>query len=198
MSRILLIRHGLTNDGHLKLHGRTPGVRLSAAGHDQARRLAEYLRPVHLEAVYSSPIERCVQTAQMLADGRGVSVRIDQDLQELDWGEWSGKKFCALARDPAWKEFHSARERSEPPQGESLAAVQNRVVKALRQIAEQHCGKVTVVTHADVIKAALFFAMGLSLNKIYHCEINAASVSEIEWTHGCCRVLSMNISVPVR
>src|SRR5881409_205841 len=103
MGLLLLIRHALTDSTGKRLSGRTPGLHLSEAGRGQAEQLAERLRPASLSAIYSSPLERCVETAERIAAGRSVSVQVVPALLEVDYGSWSGRPFGQLYRTALWK-----------------------------------------------------------------------------------------------
>ncbi len=191
---LLLIRHALTGQTGKRLYGRTPGVHLSARGRAQAERLAEHLAPVRLQALYSSPMERCVETAREIARGRRLRVRILRDLDEVDYGRWAGRSFKALAGTRLWRRLRWAPSSARFPDGETLREVQHRAVDALEGVAERHPrGAVALVTHGDVVRLALAHYAGIPIDLFQRLEVAAASVSAVALPgDGPPRILRMN------
>src|SRR5687767_2098663 len=105
----LLIRHGLHELGGDIIAGRTPGVHLSDAGRTQADGLCARLADVSIDAIYSSPMERTIETAQPLATRRGLTVEHSPELLEIDFGDWTGKSLHELRGSPGWREWNSFR-----------------------------------------------------------------------------------------
>jgi len=106
MPVLLLIRHGLTDVTGKRLTGWQPGFPLSEAGRRQAEELAGRLAPVPLTALYSSPLERCVETAAPLAAAKRLEVRTAEDLRDVDYGDWSGRPLAQVARTKLWRTLH--------------------------------------------------------------------------------------------
>jgi probable phosphomutase (TIGR03848 family) len=190
---LLLIRHGVTADTGKRLYGRSPGIHLSDAGRAQAERVAERLRPLPLEAIYSSPLDRCTETAGPIAAGRGLEVRPLPEMEEVDYGRWTGRTFASLSRTRLWRRVHRAPSGVRFPGGEALAEAQRRSVEALEQVAERHSRRpVAVVSHGDPIRLALAHFAGIHLDLFQRLEVHPGSVSAVALSDGVGRVLRVN------
>ena len=190
---LYLIRHAPHDHlGHI-LSGRTPGIPLSDDGRGQARRLAAALSARRFAGVWSSPVQRARETAQEIVAGRGLGVRIDAALDEIDFGAWTGKAFEALAADEEWGAWNTARGEAQTPAGESMTAVQARVTDFARTVALAHSGEaIALVSHCDVIRAALAGWLGLPLGNALNFDVDPASVSRVAIGDWGARVLSIN------
>jgi probable phosphomutase (TIGR03848 family) len=183
VTRFLLIRHGLNLFGGERIAGRTPGVNLSPDGSREAEQLVERLHGVPLEAIYSSPMERTLQTAQPLAAQRGLALQTWDDLIEIDYGDWTGAALADLRGRLRWTRWNSFRSGQRVPNGESMIGVQARIVSALIGLSERHGdASVAVVSHGDVIKAAIAHCLGSPLDLLLRIEISTASVSVVDFT----------------
>lgn len=163
------------------LTGRSPGVGLSDEGRRQAKTVGERLADLPVVAVYASPIERTTQTAEAVAAHHGLAVRSLPGVIEADYGEWTGGKLADLVKTDLWKTVQRAPSRARFPGGESLAAMQHRMVAALEAVVAEHCGEVVVVvSHADPIKAAIAHFTGLHLDLFQRIVVSPASVTVFE------------------
>ena len=193
MTTLLLIRHAAHDLLGHTLAGRMPGVRLSAAGSAQAERLARRLALAPLAAVYSSPLERAVGTAIPVARRHGLEVAVADGLGELDFGEWTGRGFAALDGLPRWRLFNTFRAGTRPPGGELMLEAQARVVTELERLHGEHPVEVVVVvTHGDLIKAAIAHYAGIHLDLFGRIEISPASVSIVAVSPHGPRILRLN------
>jgi probable phosphoglycerate mutase len=180
MTLLLLLRHALTEATGRRLSGNAPGHHLSSTGRLQAEALASRLAPLRLAAVYASPLERCVETAEAVAGGRGLTVRVEPDIREVEYGRWTGRPLAQLARTSLWKRLQQQPSGVRFPEGESLDEVQGRAVRALDAIAARHPrGIVAAVTHADVIRLALAHYSGIHLDLYQRLIVSPASVTAI-------------------
>lgn len=180
MTILLLIRHAICEGAGERLWGRTAGVHLTEAGHRQARSLA--LRPgfPRLDAVYTSPLERTRETAHAIAAHGHLVPCLEVDLNEIDYGAWTGRTITELAPDPHWQAFNASRAVIAPPGGESMPAVQARALAACGRIAAQHPDTtVAVVTHGDVIRALLCAKAGITLDRIFEFTVDYATTCPI-------------------
>src|SRR5919109_2748782 len=152
-----LVRHAAHDNVESLLAGRMSGIELGAVGRAQAARLARRMQYEQFGAIYASPRERSQMTAEAIADVSGISpVRTDEDLDEIDFGDWSGKTFAELEDDPHWRLWNSDRSRASTPTGETMLHVQERVTGCMERLRPSHPeGAVVLVSHADVIKAAV-------------------------------------------
>src|SRR5918999_3249182 len=128
MTRLSLIRHAATDSFGSRLAGRNADVHLSAAGKIQGERLALALKQQRIGEIYSSPQPRARETAQFLAELFGDKIRIAAQLDEIDYGEWTGRTFEELRGIAQWREFNSARSCTRIPNGEPMVEVQARVL----------------------------------------------------------------------
>lgn len=191
--RILLVRHAQTDYRPDRLAGRTPGVRLSEEGHRTAERLGERLAPVRLTAVYSSPLERCLQTAEALLAGRRLEVRVEEGVKEVDFGSWQGRPYKTLARTNLWRTVQVLPSEARFPGGESVRELQQRGVEAVERIRAAHPrGTVAVVSHADMIKVITAHYLGMHLDLFQRIVIDHASVTAVAFGDGFPRVLRVS------
>jgi broad specificity phosphatase PhoE len=191
---ILLIRHAA--HGHLghTLSGRLPGIGLSAEGRAQAARLAQRLAQVPMAALHASPVQRAEETAQAIAASHpGLAVEAQAALDEIDFGEWTGRSFAALASDPGWHAWNRERAVAMPPGGESMAAAQHRAWDHLLATAAAHPGEsVAMVTHCDIIRALIVRILDLPLDAIHRFDIDPASLTRVAAGDWGAKVLSLN------
>ncbi len=178
---LLLIRHA-TNDLLVthRLGGRMPGVHLNDQGRAEAEALADRLARVNLTAVYSSPMERALETAQAIAARHGLEVRIHPGLHEVDCGQWSGTPIRDVRGDPRWRAIEAYPILNTYPGGETIWQVQVRVVAALEEIRAAHSDQtVAIVSHADPIRAAVAHYIGLPLDLFRRLLISPASLTAL-------------------
>jgi len=187
VTTVVLLRHGRTtaNTGGV-LAGWTPGVQLDETGRAQVQAVAERLAKVPLAAVVSSPLERCRETADLVAGGRDLAVQTDDRLGEARYGDWTGRPIRELTKDPLWKvvQQHPSGAVFPGPEGEGLAQTQARAVTAVRDW-NARLGQEAVwlaCSHGDVIKAVLADALGLHLDQFQRIVVDPASISVITYT----------------
>ncbi len=202
MAYVLLIRHG-QNDwvNKNRLAGWIPGVHLNEEGRAQVEELSQRLRPVPIKAIYSSPLERCMETAVALAQPHALEVVALPALGEVRYGDWEGKKIKKLARKKRrWFAVQHHPSRFKFPGGESFRDVQQRAVTAIEQLSRRHKEDlVTVVSHADVIKLVLAHYLGMHMDLFQRLAVSPASVSALFLSEaGMVRVLRINDDGPFR
>jgi probable phosphoglycerate mutase len=191
---VLLVRHGATPTTGRVLPGRAPGLHLSDDGRAQAEAVARRLaRLKAVAAVYASPLERARETALPIARARGLAVRIERGLLELDIGEWTGLRLDRVSRKPEWQTVQRYPSGFRFPGGESFTEMQARITGALARLVERHRGgTVVAVSHADPIKAALAHALGMHLDLFQRLAIAPGSVTTIAYGPGGPAVLGVN------
>jgi probable phosphomutase (TIGR03848 family) len=187
VTTVVFLRHGRTtaNAGGV-LAGWTPGVELDDTGRTQVQAVGERLAKVPLTAVVSSPLERCLQTAEAVAAGRGFDVQTDDRLGEARYGDWTGRTIKELVKEPLWKvvQQHPSAAVFPGPEGEGLAETQARAVAAVRAW-NAALGPEAVwlaCSHGDVIKAVLADALGLHLDQFQRIVVDPASISVVTYT----------------
>jgi probable phosphoglycerate mutase len=198
---VLLVRHAAHGLVDTTLCGRRPGIRLSEAGRAQAERLAERLAERRagraVAEVRTSPLERARETAEPAARRLGLDPVVAEDLIEIDFGAWAGRRFDELDGDPAWTRWNAVRSQARPPGGETMLEAQGRIVRHLEILRETHAGRaVALVTHGDLIKAALAHHLGLSLDGWNRFDVSPASVSTLELGDWGSKVISLNEAAP--
>ncbi|MGQ7792338.1 histidine phosphatase family protein [Faunimonas sp. B44] len=176
----LLVRHAAHGEIGRVLSGRAAGIALAEDGIAQARRLADRLKRDSIAVVLTSPIQRAAETAAILGDALCLPPKPVEAFTEIDFGAWTGRSFESLKDDPECRLWNEARSRARPPGGESIQEVQDRAVSALESMRRAYAGlAVVVVSHADVIRAALAHYLGLPLDNLLRFEISPASVSAL-------------------
>jgi broad specificity phosphatase PhoE len=175
------------------LAGRTPGVGLSERGRAEIVAVADRLADEKIEALYSSPLQRTRETAEILAERLDLPVQYREDLLELDFGEWTGLTYDAVRADQRWPLWNSCRSIATVPGGESMRQVQERAVGALFDLRQTYRdGPVLLVSHGDVIRAALLFALGMPLDLYSRIEVGLASINTVQIDDSGVRVLGVN------
>jgi probable phosphoglycerate mutase len=186
MTKFLLIRHAANDFLDRTLAGRLPNVCLNATGRQQAERLPDRLAGESIQQIYSSPLERAQETAQPLARRLGLEVRTAPELMELDFGDWTGRAIAEMVALPEWRQYNAFRSGCRIPNGELMIEVQARVVVFMQKLCAQHPGQaIALVSHGDVIKAALMHYLGIPIDFLARFEVGPASVSALTiWDHG--------------
>ncbi|MEK9282850.1 histidine phosphatase family protein [Bradyrhizobium sp. ISRA442] len=196
MTTFSLIRHGTHDAVGRMLVGRMADIRLNACGRNQAQRIADWLCGEQIVAVQSSPQLRSRETVEPLARRLGLSIELVAAIDELNVGEWTGRSFASLGRDPLWSSWNTRRGATRPPNGESMLELQARTLDHLNRIATwlPH-GHVALCSHAEVIRAVVLHALKLSLDDYHRVEIAPATISTLEVDRRAIAVVALNQSV---
>jgi len=194
MPVILLIRHGENNYVGKRLAGRLSGVCLNENGIKQAEAVANALSEAPIKAVYSSPLERAVQTAEPLAARLNLAVQIHPGLTEIDFGDWQGKTLKQLARTKLWKTVQNKPSEFCFPGGETFMAAQQRVVAALEEIKAGSGEKdmVACFSHSDTIKLAVSHYLAMPLDAFQRVNIETASITALALGEGSPFLININ------
>lgn len=195
MPTLLLIRHGeneYTRTG--KLAGRLPGVHLNDHGRQQAEALAAALKDAPIKAIYSSPLERTMDTAQPLATALKLPVNQRPGLLESDLGDWQGQSLKRLSRLKAWGQLQHHSSRFRFPGGEGMLAQQARLVGEIEAIVAGHKAKdlIACFSHSDPIKLILAHYIGLPLDKFQRLAIDTASISVLALSENSAYLVKLN------
>ncbi len=193
MTTLFLIRHGETSYVGKKLAGWTPGVHLNDQGCKQAEDLAQRLAPVRFAAIYSSPLERTLETAGPLAKSQGLRVRRRDTLGEVRYGDWTGRSLRTLSRTKLWRVVQFNPSNMRFPGGEALRETQVRAVGEMEVICRDHAkGAVAVFSHGDLIRLCVAHFLGLPLDLFQRIVISPASVTVIQTSPGFARLVRLN------
>ena len=194
MTTMLLIRHGANDWVHGRLAGRIPGIHLNDVGRQQAHAVAQRLRDIPLAAVYASPLDRTMETAQAIVHEREVTITQVAALREVDYGEWQGAELKVLYEHPLWAGVQHYPSGTRFPNGETLGEAQMRMVQTLDQLRSAHGEHdvFAVVSHADLIKLACAYYIGMHMDLFQRLEIATCSVTAFRFTTVGPRLLAYN------
>jgi probable phosphomutase (TIGR03848 family) len=181
MPLLLLIRHGENDYVKTgKMAGRLPGIHLNERGQNQALALGEALKDVPIKAIYSSPLERAMDTAAAIASARNLPITVDDGLLEADMGKWQGKSWKTLRLMKVWKMVLHSPSRFRFPGGESFPEMQTRIASSLERMVAKHNkpqDMIAVVFHADPIKVAVSHFLGLPLDHFQRLSCDTGSLT---------------------
>ena len=195
MTLIYLIRHGENEYvGKGKIAGWLPGVHLNEKGKAQAKALTNHFEKIPLQAIYSSPLERTVETASPLAEAKGLKIVEREGLGEIRYGSWEGRSLKVLRKRKLWPIIQSTPSLARFPDGESFVEAQDRVVSEIEFLRSRHKGKkglFACVSHADVIKLILAHYIGLHIDLFQRLSVLPASISALHIDPGI-HLLTLN------
>lgn len=193
MTTFFLVRHAVTSDTGHRLTGWTEGVGLTDEGRKQAEIAASGLAHVAFDAIYSSPIDRTMETARAIAEPHGMRVRSAKGLGEVHYGGWTNRSLKSLMRTKLWDTVQRFPSAARFPDGESVREVQARAITEIERIAAEHPkGKVCCVSHGDVIKLIAAHFLGVHIDLYQRIVIGPASVSVISLTSHGPHILALN------
>jgi probable phosphomutase (TIGR03848 family) len=195
MPFVLLIRHA--ENEFLKkgrLAGRLPGVSLNQRGHEQAQSMAEKLKDAPIHALYSSPLERALETAAPIAAALDLEVITREGLTEVDYGEWQDKTLKSLARLKLWRLLQHRPSLFRFPGGESFSEAQHRITQEIDGICAVHDPKhvIACISHADPIKLAVAYYAGMPLDSFQRLIIGSASITALSINRGSSSLVTLN------
>jgi probable phosphomutase (TIGR03848 family) len=200
MTRIVLLRHAHSSaNAKAILAGRAPGVDLSDRGRKESQDVAKRLKEINFSLIRVSPMERCAQTIEpllaQLSKGSGDKpiIEVENDLVEVDYGKWTGRKLAILSRDKAWKVVQNNPSAMYFPGGEGLLDVQARAMRAVNNAANTPGrGPKLLVSHGDVIKSIVASVLGAHLDHFQKIVIDPASITVLDFNGVDFRVLTLN------
>ena len=202
-TELVLIRHGesipaVVGESFTLVDGQGDPP-LAPQGHNQAELVAERLADAGIEAVYATTLRRTVETAEPLARLKGLPVQIREGLGEVRYGDWTGQLIEELAKNELWRVVQLYPSGMRFPGGDSMREMQTRIVNELEAIAADHPRQiVAVVSHADLIKAALAHYLGVHFDLFQRIAVDPASVSVVQLTRYGPRVLRINDAGPLK
>lgn len=195
MTRFVLIRHGQTEWNREERYRGRADIPLNETGHEQARRIAAALAGTPVAAVYASPLQRCIQTAEPTAWGHGLTPQPLEGLLDIHFGRWQG--LTPAEATEAYPDLHrlwvTSPGRARFPDGESLEDVHARATSALADLIERHAGQtVILVSHKIVCKVILCAVLGLTNDHIWRIEQDNAAINVFQHDDSSWVVLSLN------
>ena len=196
MGRIYLIRHGQTDSNSGKMFQGQMNTPLNINGLDQAKQMAEYMKGIHLDAIYSSSLMRARMTAAPLAMAKNMAYRPMDLLMETNFGDWEGVSFKQLHQEHPVEMMTFLEKPGDfvPPHGEGFAHAQKRVIQGVEQILakEGHDKDIAIVAHGGVIRLMLCYFLDIPLNSLWKMAIRNVSVSTVYDSQGYFMVESVN------
>jgi probable phosphoglycerate mutase len=193
MTTFYLIRHAERDTVADLLPGRSAGVRLTDRGRRQAEHLVGHLKEEPIHQIFSSPLERALETATPLARERQLSVQVVTAFNEMDFGAWTGRRVAELLADPVWRHFNHFRSGIRVPGGEAAPDVQQRFVSELLRLREAHPEQgLACFSHADPIRLAVTYFLGMPIDLFDRIEIAPASVTILAIADWGARLLRLN------
>ena len=196
MTLVVLIRHAHSSANAAGiLSGQRPDVHLSPQGLAQAKGLIKRLGNIKVHTIHTSPMVRCQETISPWATKFGSRMFVDEGINEVNYGLWTGKKLRTLSKDPLWKLVQEKPSKVIFPKGESMKGMQKRAVKTLLESASES-GKnpAMLVSHGDVIKAMIAYALGMHLDQFQKIVVDPASITILDVSKTGTKVLLMNNS----
>jgi probable phosphoglycerate mutase len=198
MSVVHLVRHAAHDLQERVLVGRAPGVSLNDAGRRQAGWVSGRLAAAPIAGVLSSPRERARETAEPIARRRALGVVVAEELDELDCGEWTGRPFAELTGDPRWQRWNRLRSTTRIPGGELMIEVQARIIGFTERLRQTHPeAHLVLVSHGDVIRAALLHYLGMPLDAVHRLVIAPGSLTTLLLGEGEPQLLRLNEAADV-
>lgn len=181
MTTFYLIRHGSNDFFSHTLVGRTPGVHLNEIGTREANELASALTGENIQKILTSPMERCRETAAPLAEKLHVPAEVSHALLEVDFGDWTGKKFADLEAGEDWRKWNTFRSGHRVPNGESMLQIQQRMVGLIMELHRDFRGqRIALFSHGEPLRAAMIYFLGAPLECIRRIDISPASVTILQ------------------
>jgi len=202
LGSIIFLRHGQAkNNTERVLAGRTPGIPLTEKGIDQAEKAAEFLEAMNISAIYSSPIERAKDTAEIIGKHNSIDVRIDDRLIELDMGKFTGVPYDEIfsSHGNVFMKFYKGELEIAHNGVETFADVKKRVLGIVDHVIENHQDEnVVLVTHMDPIKAMLSTVITLSPENLFELIIANASLNIFREYKRKFSISGINVMHPTR
>lgn len=194
MTTFLLIRHGVTDSVGKRIMGRVPGIHVNAAGRKEVDSLAEWVAGVKLAAVYSSPLERAVDTAEAIARPHGLEIVRDDAFGEIGFGDWTGRELSELDAEDHWRRWNTVRSLTRAPNGELTLEVQLRVYNRMTELRARYPEQnVAIVSHGDPIRAVIAHLAGIPVDLVLRQRIDTASVSAVRLGDWAPEILGINL-----
>ena len=194
---IIFLRHGQAiNNTKRLLAGRTPGVPLTENGIKQAERIARFVKPFNISAIYSSPIERAENTAAIVAKHNSLEYKVDERLIELDMGKFTGMPYDEIfeKHGNVFLKFYDGELEIAHNGVETFAQVKKRVLSMIDHVLKEHQDEnVLLVTHMDPIKAMISSIMNANANSMFELIIENASLTVFKEHQGKLSLSAINV-----
>lgn len=181
MTTFYLVRHASNDLIGKAIAGRAPGVSLNRHGQREAEKIAVRLARKQIDIIFSSPLERAVETAVPLAKRCGLDIQIADALNEIDYGIWTRQKLEQLDPLPGWQRWNSFRSGARVPNGETMIEAQARIVTEVQRLRAKYPEQtLALFSHGDLVRAVLAYFLGVPLDLFQRIEIAPASISILQ------------------
>jgi probable phosphomutase (TIGR03848 family) len=196
MPTLILARHGETDVIGKKLTGRISGIHLNANGRAQASSIITKLNNIQIGAIFSSPLERALETARPLSEASGIPISPHSGLTEINFGAWQGRPYKQLEKLKLWQTVHSSPSTVTFPAGESFITAQQRMVASLEEIVSAMGEKDVAVcfSHCDPIRLAVAYFLNMALDDFQRLSIEPGSLSLVTFQNNKPRLGQINFT----
>jgi phosphoserine phosphatase len=186
MTELILVRHGETAWNVEEIYRGRTDVGLDEVGLEQAKLIGKYLGNLQLEAIYSSPLKRAIDTANAVAQYQKVGVEVANGLMDFDYGEWQGLRAEEVQKlyQDLHSEWHANPDRVRMPGGESLSDVKDRAVEVVKKVVSEHEGSVALVSHRVVNKVLICSLLGLGNGSFWNIKQDVAGITTFNYAGG--------------
>jgi probable phosphoglycerate mutase len=195
VNTIYLLRHGQTSPDPQKCYLGKRDIPLSKLGRRQILAAATFLADKNISKIFSSPLQRCLESSTIIGDTLGLVVEEDKDLIEIDLGKWDGIPIAEIKR--RFPAEHSARGRDfsgyRPPGGENFSDVLQRVWPVFTRISSVSGEAAAIVAHAGVNRVILCKVLDLPLNDLFLLDQDHGCINIIDWHEGATICRSINL-----
>lgn len=198
MTKFLLIRHGDTDYVDEALAGRIDSP-LNPLGLQQSEAIAEALKHLPIQAIYTSPLIRTQQTADPLAKLLNLEINVNHELNQVNFGKWQGMDFDELIQDPDWNLFRENPGSVKIPGGEDSSMVRERVSTEIKKLSQQYSEEAIIAcfSHGSIIRHTISYFIGLPVNNSNQIQIAPASISTLLVSDGNGKLLHLNQELPI-
>jgi broad specificity phosphatase PhoE len=186
MAKLILARHGETVWNVEKIYRGRTDINLDEVGIKQAELLGKYLSNWKLEAIYSSPLRRAIDTANIIARYQKIGVHVAEGLIDFDYGEWQALPEQEVKRlyPTLHNEWHNNPHKVKMPGGESLEDVRRRAVDVVGDILSKHKGSVVLVSHRVVLKVLICYLLGLDNSHFWNISQDVCGITIFNYVDG--------------
>jgi broad specificity phosphatase PhoE len=200
--KLILVRHGETAwNRERRIQGGSSDVELNELGRKQVESLALALKEAKIDAVYSSPLKRALDTATAIASHHQLAVQVEPDLREMEVGEFEGVSMTEIGANLSQFliQWRQGRGLEKLPGGESVADLADRMWATIQSInAQYQQGTVVVVSHYFAIVATICIALGWPLTRLERIRVQTGSISTIDLDDRQSRLVSLSDTCHLR